>query len=41
MTHPIVNPAVLLSPVADGYVAYDPTTDQLHRLNPVAALRRW
>jgi len=38
MEHPIVNPAVLLSPVEDGYVAYDPTTDQLHRLNPVAAL---
>ena len=38
MRHPIVNPAVLLSPVEDGYVAYDPTSDQLHRLNPVAAL---
>lgn len=36
--HPIVNPAVLLSPVEGGYVAYDPTSDQLHRLNPVAAL---
>ncbi len=38
MKHPIVNPAVLLSPVEDGYVAYDLTSDQLHRLNPVAAL---
>ena len=38
MDRPILNPVVLLSPVEDGYVAYDPTTDQLHRLNPVAAL---
>ena len=38
MRKPILNPAVLLSPVEDGYVAYDPTTDQLHRLNPMAAL---
>ena len=38
MQKPILNPAVLLSPVEDGYVAYDPTTDQLHRLNAVAAL---
>ena len=33
-----VHPAVLLSPVEEGYVAYDPATDQLHQLNPVAAL---
>ena len=33
-----VNPVVLLSPVADGYVAYDPIFDRLHHLNPVAAL---
>jgi tetratricopeptide (TPR) repeat protein len=38
MTNPRVNPAVLLSPVQDGYVAYDPVADQLHQLNPVAAL---
>ena len=38
MQKPILSPAVLLSPVEDGYVAYDPTADQLHRLNPVAAL---
>lgn len=33
-----VHPAVLLSPVEDGYVAYDPVEDRLHQLNPVAAL---
>jgi predicted TPR repeat methyltransferase len=38
MTNPRVNPAVLLSPVEDGYVAYDPVSDRLHQLNPVAAL---
>lgn len=38
MSYPRVHPAVLLSPVEDGYVAYDPATDQLHQLNPVAAL---
>jgi predicted TPR repeat methyltransferase len=29
---------MLLSPVEDGYVAYDPALDRLHQLNPVAAL---
>jgi predicted TPR repeat methyltransferase len=38
MTNPIVNPAVLISPVETGYVAYDPGTDKLHSLNPTAAL---
>ena len=38
MPHPIVNPAVLISPVESGYVAYDPGTDKLHTLNPTAAL---
>jgi predicted TPR repeat methyltransferase len=38
MSNPRVNPAVLLSPVEDGYVAYDPVADRLHQLNPVAAL---
>ena len=38
MQRPSVNPAVLLAPVTDGYVAYDPVSDQLHRLNPTAAL---
>lgn len=38
MSNPRVHPAVLLSPVEDGYVAYDPALDRLHQLNPVAAL---
>ena len=38
MIRAAVNPNVVLSTVADGLVAYDPTTDQLHRLNAVAAL---
>src|SRR3569833_275942 len=38
MSNPRVHPAVLLSPVEDGYVAYDPVGDQLHQLNAVAAL---
>ena len=38
MANPLLNPAVLLSPVQDGYVAYDPSLDRLHRLNPIAAL---
>jgi predicted TPR repeat methyltransferase len=35
---PAVAPDVLLTPVADGYVAYSAATDRLHHLNPVAAL---
>ena len=35
---PSIATNVLMSLVADGSVAYDPTTDQLHRLNPVATL---
>src|SRR4051812_45941907 len=38
MPKPRINPAILLSPVENGYVAYDPVTDTLHHLNPVAAL---
>jgi predicted TPR repeat methyltransferase len=38
MTNPKVNPVMLLSPVEDGYVAYDPVRDRLHHLNPIAAL---
>jgi len=38
MPHPIVKPAVLISPVETGYVAYDPGADKLHTLNPTAAL---
>jgi len=38
MPNPTIKPAILLSPVETGYVAYDPATDTLHHLNPVAAL---
>jgi predicted TPR repeat methyltransferase len=38
MPNPRINPAILLSPVEDGYVAYDPAQDRLHQLNPFAAL---
>src|SRR6202035_2859231 len=38
MSLPTLNPALLISPVENGYVAYDPTTDHLHELNPLAAL---
>jgi len=38
MPNPIINPAILLSPVETGYVAYDPIGDKLHQLNPGAAL---
>jgi len=37
MPNPMVNPVILLSPVEDGYVAYDPVQDNLHQLNPMAA----
>jgi predicted TPR repeat methyltransferase len=33
-----LSPSVLLSAVADGYLAYDVRTGQLHRLNPTASL---
>src|SRR5882762_3298630 len=38
MPNPTISPAILLSPVETGYVAYDPVGDRLHQLNPVAAL---
>src|SRR5215470_3737544 len=38
MPNPIINPVILLSPVENGYVAYDPVGDKLHELNPMAAL---
>ena len=38
MPNPRINPSVLLSPVEDGYIAYNPVLDRLHQLNPVAAL---
>lgn len=33
-----VNPDLLLSPVSDGYIAYNTTANRLHELNPTAAL---
>jgi predicted TPR repeat methyltransferase len=38
MPNPKIHPAILLSPVENGYVAYDPVSDRLHHLNPLAAL---
>src|SRR5580704_3482817 len=38
MSYPRLNPALLLSPVENGYVAYDAKRDWLHQLNPIAAL---
>ena len=38
MTRLIVNPNVLLSPVANGYVAFDVVDERLYELNPAAAL---
>jgi predicted TPR repeat methyltransferase len=38
MPNPIVNPVILFSPVETGYVAYDPSLDRLHQLNPMASL---
>src|ERR1700688_207268 len=38
MHNPALNPAVRLSPVENGYLAYDTAADRLHELNPVAAL---
>ena len=38
MINPRISPGILLSPVEEGYVAYDPALDRLHQLNPVAAL---
>lgn len=38
MPNPKINPVILVSPVENGYVAYDPVVDRLHHLNPAAAL---
>jgi predicted TPR repeat methyltransferase len=38
MANPKIHPAILVSPVENGYVAYDPASDKLHQLNPMAAL---
>ena len=38
MPNPKINPVILVSPVENGYVGYDPVLDRLHHLNPTAAL---
>jgi predicted TPR repeat methyltransferase len=38
MHRPTWNPNMLVAPVDNGYVAYDPALDKLHELNPIAAL---
>jgi predicted TPR repeat methyltransferase len=38
VTNPTVKSNILVSAVETGYVAYDPATDTLHQLNPLAAL---
>lgn len=38
MHNPVLNPALRLAPVENGYLAYDPAADRLHELNPIAAL---
>jgi predicted TPR repeat methyltransferase len=38
MPAPFRNPAVLFCPGEDGYLAYDPATDTVHRLNAAASL---
>lgn len=38
MSSPRLNPSVLVCPGDDGLLAYDPVSDRVHRLNPVASL---
>ena len=38
MQNPALNSAIQLITTEDGYVAFDPTTDKLHELNPTASL---
>ena len=38
MSRFILNPAVLISPTTEGYVAYDTANERFHELNPMAAL---
>lgn len=38
MHNPALSPSIRLSPVENGYLAYDPAADRLHELNPIAAL---
>jgi predicted TPR repeat methyltransferase len=38
MANPLINPALGLSPVEGGYLAYDPLEDRLHELNATGTL---
>jgi predicted TPR repeat methyltransferase len=38
MANPTIKPSILVAPVEEGYVAYDPASDTLHQLNPFASL---
>lgn len=38
MQNPALNSAIQLIPTENGYAAFDPTTDRLHELNPMASL---
>jgi predicted TPR repeat methyltransferase len=38
MQNPALNPHIVLAPVENGYLAYDSASEQVHELNPLAAL---
>ena len=38
MQNPALNSRIVLAPVENGYLAYDSASDQVHELNPIAAL---
>jgi predicted TPR repeat methyltransferase len=38
MQNPALNPSIQLIPTENGYAAFDPTTDRVHELNPIASL---
>jgi len=38
MQNPALNPHIVLAPVENGYLAYDSASEQVHELNPMAAL---
>lgn len=38
MQNPALNPDIVLAPVENGYLAYDSASEQVHELNPLAAL---
>ena len=38
MQNPALNPSIQLIPIETGYAAFDPTTERVHELNPIASL---